>query len=138
MSAVLQGRMVIPGTASGRILAPGRPISFWGDVDPESGHLFDPSGGPGTELAGRVLVLAETRGSSGSSGILLELLGARIAPAAIVLVKIDAILVLGAIVAREMGWPTIPILAVDAAVIDRLGDGCPAVISADGAIRVEG
>jgi predicted aconitase with swiveling domain len=52
-----------------------------------------------------VLFLPGTIGSSSASAVLLELVHAGIAPAAIVLHEPDAILLLGLIVAREMGWP---------------------------------
>jgi ABC-type phosphate transport system permease subunit len=41
-----------------------------------------------------------------ASAVLLELVHAGVAPAAIVIHEPDAILLLGLIVAREMGWPT--------------------------------
>ncbi len=44
---------------------------------------------------------------------MLELLRQRHAPAAVVLGRVDAILTLGVIVAREMGYPSIPVVAVD-------------------------
>jgi uncharacterized protein len=62
-----------------------------------------------------VLALAATRGSSSSSAIMLELLARGIAPAALLLGEPDAILALGVIVGREMGYPPIPVLALPAA-----------------------
>ena len=47
--------------------------------------------------------MPETVGSSSAAAILLELVHARRAPAAIVLHEPDAILLLGLIVAKEMG-----------------------------------
>ena len=66
-------------------------------------------------IAGTVLALAATRGSSSSSAIMLELLARGIAPAALLLGEPDAILALGVVVGREMGYPTIPVLAIPAA-----------------------
>ena len=54
----------------------------------------------------RVLFLPGTIGSSSASAVLLELVHNGHAPAALVLHEPDAILLLGLIVAREMGWPT--------------------------------
>jgi predicted aconitase with swiveling domain len=53
-----------------------------------------------------VLFVPETVGSSSASAILLELVHAGRAPAAIVLHEPDAILLLGLIVAKEMGLET--------------------------------
>ena len=60
----------------------------------------------GDTIAGRVLFIPATIGSSSASAVLLELVRNGHAPAALVLHEPDAILLLGLIVAREMGWPT--------------------------------
>ena len=129
------GRVLVAGAAEGRVLRFGEPLSFWGGVDPESGRLIDPRGpSPGAAIAGRVLVLAQTRGSSSSSAILLELLRGGRAPAALVLAEVDAILVIGVLVAREMGWPTIPVLELPLAGHAALEDGMAVRVTDDGAI----
>jgi uncharacterized protein len=95
----------IPGTGEALLLT--APISFWGGVDPKSGAIVDvrhPQCGEGA--AGKVLFLPGTIGSSSAAAVLLELVHAGLAPAAIVLHQPDAILLLGLIVARQMGWPT--------------------------------
>ena len=53
-----------------------------------------------------MLFVPGTIGSSSAAAVLLELVHGGHAPAAIVLDEPDAILLLGLIVAREMGWPT--------------------------------
>ena len=60
----------------------------------------------GETIAGTVLFLPGTIGSSSASAVLLELVHNGNAPAALVLHEPDAILLLGLIVAREMGWTT--------------------------------
>ncbi|MBT9289596.1 aconitase X swivel domain-containing protein [Prosthecodimorpha staleyi] len=97
--------VLVPGPAvSGPILHLTEPLSFWGGVDPVTGRITDirhPE--HGQCVAGTVLLVPETRGSSSSSSIMLELIRAGAAPAALVLDRVDAILVLGILVAREMG-----------------------------------
>ena len=61
-----------------------------------------------------MLAVPATIGSSSSSAIVLELLRGGNAPAALLLGEIDAILTLGVIVAREMGYPVIPVLHLEA------------------------
>jgi predicted aconitase with swiveling domain len=51
-----------------------------------------------------VLCLPGTIGSSSASAVLLELVHAGRAPAAILMPEPDAILLMGLIIAREMGW----------------------------------
>lgn len=133
----LKAQVVIPGTARGPVLRFDEPISFWGGVDPSTGRFSDPRGPHHREsLAGAVLVLPETRGSSSSSAIMLELLARNIAPAAIIVGRVDAILGLGIIVARELGYRTIPFLQLDRTQQARLATGDVAAISEDGTIRV--
>ncbi|TIM70380.1 MAG: DUF126 domain-containing protein, partial [Mesorhizobium sp.] len=60
----------------------------------------------GEVISGRVLFLPGTIGSSSASAVLMELVHNGRGPAALVLHEPDAILLLGLIVAREMGWET--------------------------------
>lgn len=135
--AVIQARPVIAGTGAGRVLRLAQPVSFWGDVDPYTGELTNPrEAWHGTSIAGRVLVLPELRGSSSGSAVMLELLAGGHAPAALVLGRIDAIIGLGILVAREMGWPTIPLLELPIDRQDGLADGAMVSVSIEGGISV--
>ncbi len=91
---------------AGPLLRLSAPISFWGGVDPKSG-LITQGGHPerGRSIGGTVLAIPVTIGSSSSSAVLAELIRAGHAPAALLLQEVDAILVVGALVAREMAWP---------------------------------
>jgi predicted aconitase with swiveling domain len=121
---VLKGRVLIDGAGQGPLLRLVEPISFWGGVDPATARLTDPRHPQhGVSIAGTVLALAATRGSSSSSAIMLELLARGIAPAALLLAEPDAILALGVIVGREMGYPAIPVLDLSAADQARLPQG---------------
>jgi predicted aconitase with swiveling domain len=94
-----------PGTGKSLILT--APISFWGGVDPKTGRIADVRHPQhGSSIAGKVLFLPGTIGSSSASAVLLELVRNGNAPAALVLHEPDAILLLGLIVAKEMGWET--------------------------------
>ena len=135
MGLIAQATSVLPGEARGPVLRLREPISFWGGVDPRTGLVTDPaSSGLGRSVAGTVLVLPATRGSSSGSAVLLQLLHAGRAPAALVLAEVDAILGLGILVAREMGWPTIPLLLLPAAEQECLTDGERVRLASDGRI----
>ena len=101
---------LIPGPATaGPVLALTAPISFWGGVDPKTSVIADVRHPQhGTPISGTILYLPGTIGSSSASAVLLELIHRGIAPAAIILKEPDAILLLGVLVAREMGWATPP------------------------------
>ncbi len=101
-----QAKVLIAGPAvSAAALTLTAPISFWGGVDPKTSRVADVRHPQyGTEIRGRILFVPGTIGSSSAAAILLELVHRGIAPAALVLHEPDAILLLGLIVAREMGW----------------------------------
>ena len=104
----MQAAVLLPGPAvQADSLILTAPISFWGGVDPKSGTIADPRHPQnGADLSGKVVMIPATVGSSSASAILLELVHAKRAPAAIVLHEPDAILLLGLVVAREMGYVT--------------------------------
>jgi predicted aconitase with swiveling domain len=111
----MQAEVLLAGPAvRARGLALTAPISFWGGVDPKTGTIADPRHPEhGAAISGRVLLIPATVGSSSASAILLELVHANLAPAAIVLHEPDAILLLGLVVAKEMGLRTPIALRLD-------------------------
>ncbi len=132
----IPAEVLLAGEAAGEILKLERPISFWGGVDPESGRITDPRH-PQHDLsvAGRILVIPETIGSSSGSAVMLELIGRGRAPAAVILGKPDAILILGVVVAREMGHEAPPpVLLLPLEDQARLVTGWTCRIGAEGSI----
>jgi len=102
---------LFPGDAEGEVLVLAAPLSFWGGVSWETGAITNVRHPQvGEVVTGRILVVPEPVGSSSSSAVLLELIRSGRAPAAIVLGRPDAILVVACLVAREMGWPAPPVL----------------------------
>jgi len=108
---ILKGKGVIPGLGEGRALVSSQPISFWGDLEPETGmiisrrhELF------GKNITGKILVFPYRKGSSSGCGILLEAIRCRKAPAAIINLNTEPILALGPIVAEELYGKSLPII----------------------------
>jgi predicted aconitase with swiveling domain len=133
--AVVRGRVLVAGTGRGPLLRLRAPISFWGGVDPLTGLIADPRHPDhGASIAGQVLALPATVGSSSSSAVMLELLREGTAPAAILTGKADAILALGVVVAGELGHRCIPVLEVPSGRLDELTDGVVEVTE-DGRVR---
>ena len=113
---MIRATPILPGTAAGPLFRLAEPLSFWGGVDPKTGRIIDPGcAAVGRSVAGTILAMPATRGSSSGSAVMLELLHAGLAPAALILGEIDAIIGLGILVAREMAWPTIPLLLLPVA-----------------------
>ncbi len=133
----VRGKVILAGAAAGPLLVLSKPIGLWGGVEPATGQIIDPRHPDyGKDISGSILVLSATIGSSSSSAIMLELLRQRHAPAAIVLGRVDAILTLGIIVAREMGYPAIPVIAVEVKHLAELPTEGWATVSTDGGIEV--
>jgi predicted aconitase with swiveling domain len=133
----MQAEVLLDGpavTAEGLALT--APISFWGGVDPRTGVIVDPRHPEcGRHIAACVLLVPWTVGSSSAAAILLELVHGGNAPAAVVLHEPDAILLLGLIVAREMGYETPIALRLDRERYAELhGHGLE--VGADGSIRI--
>ena len=134
----LTGAVLVPGPAvRAQALVLGAPISFWGGVDPATGRIADVRHPDhGRSIAGRVLCLPGTIGSSSASAVLLELVAGGRAPAALILHEPDAILLLGLIVAREMGLTPPLALRLDRSGFDEL-QGRMLAVTAVGAIVVD-
>ncbi len=129
--------MLVAGEGAGPLLRLKAPISFWGGVDPVSGRVADPRHPDwGRCIAGTVLMVPSAVGSSSSSAIMLELLRNGTAPAAVLMGRADAILALGVVVGRELGYASIPVVEVGAAELAGLEDGTALRVTSDG--RVEG
>lgn len=104
----MKGELLVAGAeGEGEALVLAAPISFWGGVDPKTGAIADVRHPQhGACVAGKVVFLPATIGSSSASAVLMELVHAGRAPAALVLHEPDAILLLGLVTAKEMGWKT--------------------------------
>lgn len=112
------------------------PISFWGGVDPQTGLIANVRHPQyGQSVSGKVLCLPATVGSSSAAAVLLELVHSNRAPAAIILHEPDAILLLGLIVAEEMGLTIPPACQLDREIYALL-DQHLLHISEQGTIRI--
>jgi len=103
-----------PGDGEGAPLRLDEPLSFWGGLDSTTGRIIDrwhPQSG--ARIAGRVLLMPAGRGSSSGSAALAEALRLGAGPAAILLLRRDAIVIVGALVAMELYARPCPVALVD-------------------------
>lgn len=109
----LEGIALVAGAATGIAVVLDEPLSFWGGFNPDTGRVID-SRHPqrGHLLTGRIVVMPGGRGSSSSSSVLAEAVRAGTAPAGIVLGSPDPIIVIGALVARELYGTVVPVVVV--------------------------
>jgi len=111
MALTDEARALVDGEAEGEVLRLDAPLSFWGGIDAETGVITQPRHPNHDQcVSGKILAMERTIGSSSSGAILLELIYRGKAPAALLLGEPDAILILGVVVAREMGYGTLPVL----------------------------
>ncbi len=114
---MVEPRALAPGVAVGPALVLDAPLSLWGGIDPVTGRIVDPHHPQhGSIVTGTVLVMPSGRGSSSSSTVLAEAIRLGTAPVAIVLREPDDIVILGAIVARELYGIEVPVVVTDIAI----------------------
>ena len=94
--AVYRLRGLVEGEAEAEPLVLLEPLSFYGEVDPETGAVH----GAGESLAGRLLIAPGTRGSTVGPYVLYALSRRGRAPAGIVVCRAEPLLVAGAVMAN--------------------------------------
>jgi predicted aconitase with swiveling domain len=120
----LTARILFPGRADGELLKLTDPLSLWGGVDPDTGEIIDVRHPQrGAYIGGKVVAIPRMIGSSSSSAVMLELIRNGRAPRALILGNVDAILIVGCLVGRELGYACPPVLQLDPARIERLTGG---------------
>jgi predicted aconitase with swiveling domain len=103
-----------PGEAEGAPLKLDEPLSFWGGLDLATGLVIDRwHAQAGANVAGRVLLMPGGRGSSSGSAALAEAIRLGNGPAAILLTRRDAIVIVGALVAAELYGASCPVALVE-------------------------
>lgn len=131
-----EGRPLLAGAAAGSALVLREPLSFWGGVEPATGMIIDTHHpARGQRVTGKMLVLPHGRGSSSSSTVLAECLSAGTGPRAIVLGEADGILLLGALVARELDVAHCPVVVLGD-VWQKIATGDLVSVSAAGRVTV--
>jgi uncharacterized protein len=110
---MIAARTLHKGAAEGEVLALSAPLSFWGAFDPRTGVIIDihhPQ--RGECISGRILMMRETRGSGTAPGGMAEAIRLGTAPAAVILIKPDINLAIGAMVAQALYGRSCPVISV--------------------------
>ena len=136
MEKTLIGKPVVAGSAEGTAIVSEQPISFWGGVNPHTGEITDRRHErSGVIVTGKVFVFPQGKGSSTASATLMESIRAGTAPAAIINLKVDPILALGAIVADELYHKTVPIVVLSREDFDAIQEGDYLIVEPDCTIK---
>ena len=108
--------VVFAGDCSAEVLVLDEPLSFWGGLDPKTGLIIDEQHPQkGQSVAGRVLLMPGTRGSTSAAGALCESLRLGTGPAAFILPAPDALILAAVTIAAELYDRVTPVLAVEMA-----------------------
>jgi len=95
----IKGHKVASGRASGPALVTRDAISFLGNVDPQTGIVVDPAHELfGQGIAGKVLIFPGGKGSTVGSYVIYQLKKKRLAPAAMINIRSEPIVAVGAII----------------------------------------
>ncbi|MEW6748709.1 MAG: DUF126 domain-containing protein [Candidatus Micrarchaeota archaeon] len=97
----MKARAISKGVVEGEALISREPIGFLGGVDPATGEVIE-KGHPleGKNVAGKVLVFPNGKGSTVGSYVMLQLAKNGKAPAAIINVSAEPIIAVGAIISN--------------------------------------
>ena len=108
---ILRGKGCAPGEFEGEAVVSNQPFGFWQGIDPQTGSVIDRRHDLfGASLRNKVFVFPSGRGSTGTPGIFLEAVRNGCAPAAIVNVKSEPMIVMCALLAEAFFKVKIPIV----------------------------
>lgn len=116
-------RVLLSGIAEGVVLMLTEPLNAWGGLDPGTGtivHHRHPQ--RGSSVAGRVLVMPESRGSGTNAQVFAQAWATGNGPAAVVLAEADHVLCVGAVVSRDLYSVICPVVVADPTSYDTLRD----------------
>ena len=100
---MIQARVLKAAAVRGPVLVLDEPLSFWGAFEPRTGMILDVHHPQrGACLAGKILLMRESKGSGSAPGGIAEAIRLGTAPAGIILVTPDINLAVGAEVAETL------------------------------------
>ncbi|MFB3764930.1 MAG: DUF126 domain-containing protein [Methanotrichaceae archaeon] len=134
MNLEIKCHKVSSGCAEGDALATRDALSFLGNVNPETGEVVDPEHELyGRCIAGKILIFPMGKGSTVGSYIIYQLKKRGKAPAAMINLKSEPIVAIGAVIS---GIPLVDGVAED---LLHLKDGIHVIVNADkGLIEIQG
>ena len=110
---MIAARILHAGAATGAILRLDAPLSFWGGFEPLTGEIVDAHHPQrGINLAGKIVLMAQSRGSGTAPGALAESIRRKTGPAALIMIEPDVNLAIGAEVAATLYGRAMPVLTV--------------------------
>ena len=97
----IKGRCVVEGTAQGEAIVTNDAISFMGTVNPKTGIIIERKHEiEGECLKGKVLVFPFSKGSTGGSYMLYDVVKNGVGPVGIINIEAESVVTIGAIIAE--------------------------------------
>ncbi|MCW2528718.1 MAG: hypothetical protein JWM76_3578 [Pseudonocardiales bacterium] len=122
---------LVAGYGRGTALTLTEPLNAWGGLDPVTGVIVHHSHPQrGSSLAGRVLVMQESRGSGTNAQVFAQAWANGTGPAAVVLASPDYVLCVGAVVSNELYHVVCPVVVLDADDYAACADGADIEVTA--------
>ena len=117
-------RSIVAGFAEAVVVVSQDPFSLTGEFDPKTGTIVNPhSSLYGESIGGKIFAYPYGRGSSCTSAILAEAIRLGVAPAAIINVVVEPILIVGALIAQSLFNRSVAIISVSEDVFRKLKNG---------------
>jgi predicted aconitase with swiveling domain len=109
----ITARVLNRGAAVAEALVLDESLSFWGGFDAQTGTIVDQHHPQrGASVAGRFLVLPESRGSAGTPAGIAEAIRRGVGPAGIALGAPDVNIAVGAMVAAALYGVDVPVVVI--------------------------
>ena len=129
---VFQGRGCAAGIFEGEAVVSSQPFGFWQGLDPQTGVVIDKRHDQyRTVITGKAFVFPYGRGSTGTPGIFLEAVRNGCAPAAIVNITSEPMIIMCALLAEAFFKVSIP-------VVDGLGGDPASLLRTGDRVRIDG
>lgn len=98
---LLKGRKIVNGIVEGEAIVTTEPVSFMGSINPKTGVIIENGHElEGKSLNGKIFVFPSSKGSTGGSYMLFDVVKNGVGPIGIVNTEAESIAVIGAIVAE--------------------------------------
>lgn len=104
-------KTAVSGNARGQLLYSNDSFCFWGGADPATGIIRDNRHGNYQEnMSGKVFAFPFGKGSSGAGLVILEMIRMGCAPAAIINLRSDPVILTGPLIAKHFYDVHIPVV----------------------------
>jgi predicted aconitase with swiveling domain len=133
----IQGRVLVPGQASGPALVLDETLSFWGGFNPVNGEIIDIHHPQyQTRVGQHILFIPQSRGSAGTPGAIAETLRNGSGPAAFVLANADLNISVGVMVANRLYQLNVPVIEIALSQFAQIENGSNVQVGEAGLIEI--